>query len=268
MRLAAVADIHLKAADHEKNLRAFSAVNELADVLVIAGDFTDHGLPDEMRGVLSVLEHVHVPIIGVLGNHDHESDHQDELAGMLRVAGVKVLDGHCFEVGGVGFAGTKGFAGGFSPYELMPFGEGGIKNFVEIAEREAIKLDFGLEQLRTATKIAITHYAPIKETVVGEPEPIFPFLGSSRLQRALDKHKPLLALHGHAHHGSFSGETKSGVRVHNVALQILRAKGEEHPFAIFDLAAGSEMAPLHAPAQMAAKAARPERTEMNAATRS
>lgn len=233
MKIAAVADIHLKTADQEKNIRAFSAVNELADVLVVAGDFTDHGTVDEMRACLSVLEHVHIPIIGVLGNHDHESGHQDELAGMLRVAGVHLLDGHCFEVDGVGFAGTKGFAGGFAPYELMPFGEFGIKNFVEIAEHEAIKLDYGLAQLHTETKIAITHYAPIKETVVGEPEPIFPFLGSSRLQRALDTHKPALALHGHAHHGSFSGETKGGVRVCNVALHILRERGEGHPFTIF-----------------------------------
>ncbi len=235
MRLAAVADIHLKAEDHEKNVHAFSPVNELADALVIAGDFTNHGLPDEMRGVLAVLEHVHIPVIAVLGNHDHESGNQDELAGMLRVAGVHLLDGHCFEVDGIGFAGTKGFAGGFSPYELMPFGEGGIKTFVEIAEREAIKLDYALEQLKSKVKVAITHYAPIKDTIVGEPEPVFPFLGSSRLQRALDKHRPALALHGHAHHGCFFAETKAGVRVHNVALHILKERGEQHPFAMFSL---------------------------------
>jgi Icc-related predicted phosphoesterase len=238
MKLAAVADIHLKPEEQEKNIAAFSVVNELADVLVVAGDFTNHGLPDEMRGVLAVLEHVHIPIIGVLGNHDHESGNQDELAGMLRVGGVHLLDGHCFEVDGVGFAGTKGFAGGFSPYELMPFGEFGIKTFVEVAEREAIKLDYGLEQLKTPIKIAITHYAPIKDTVVGEPEPIFPFLGSSRLQRAIDKHKPALALHGHAHHGTFSGESKGGVRVCNVALNILKERGEQHPFALFEFPNG------------------------------
>src|ERR1700741_3915298 len=130
---------------------------------------------------------------------------------------------------GVGFAGTKGFCGGFAPYELMPFGEGGIKTFVEIAEREAIKLDYGLAQLHTPVKIAITHYAPIRETVVGEPEPIFPFLGSSRLQRALARHKPALALHGHAHKGTFSAQSRSGVRVCNVALHLLRERGEEHP---------------------------------------
>src|SRR5215472_9939813 len=216
MRLAAVADIHLRAEDYEKNVRRFSVANEVADVLVIAGDFTNHGMPDEMRACLAVLEHVHVPIVAVLGNHDHESGHQDELAGMLRLAGVHLLDGQCHEVDSIGFAGTKGFCGGFAPYELMPFGEAGIKTFVEIAEREAIKLDYGLAQLQTPIKVAITHYAPIKETVVGEPEPIFPFLGSSRLERALSRHKPALALHGHAHHGSFSGKSPSGVRVCNV----------------------------------------------------
>lgn len=234
MRLAAVADIHLKTEDHEKNLHAFLPVNDLADALVIAGDFTNHGLPEEMRTCLAVIEHIRIPIIGVLGNHDHENGHQDELGGMLRVSGVHLLDGHCFEVDGVGFAGTKGFAGGFAPHELMPFGEAGIKNFVEIAEREAIKLDYGLEQLKTPIKVAITHYAPIKDTVEGEPEPIFPFLGSSRLQRALDKHKPALALHGHAHRGAFEGKSRGGVKVCNVALAVLRRRGEPHPFTLFE----------------------------------
>lgn len=235
MRIAAVADIHLVAENRDRDIRQFCAVNDLADALVIAGDFTNHGLPQEMRGCLDVLEHIRIPVVAVLGNHDHESGHQDELAGMLRLAGVHLLDGHCFEVGGTGFAGTKGFCGGFAPYELMPFGEEGIKTFVEVAEREAIKLDYGLAQLHTEKRIAVTHYAPIQETIVGEPEPIFPFLGSSRLQRALDRHRPALALHGHAHHGAFAAETRSGVQVRNVALPILRQREEPHPFAIFTL---------------------------------
>ena len=235
MRLAAVADIHLVPDNHEHDVHRFSPVNDLADVLVIAGDFTNHGMPEEMRGVLAVLEHIRLPIIAVLGNHDHESGHQEELAGMLRVAGIHLLDGNCFEIEGIGFAGTKGFCGGFAPYELMPFGEQGIKTFVEIAEREAVKLDYGLAQTRAVHKVAVTHYSPIKETIVGEPEPIFPFLGSSRLARALETHRPVLALHGHAHKGTFSAETECGVRVCNVALPILRQRGEDHPFAIFRL---------------------------------
>ena len=233
MRIAAAADLHLKPENHEYDVRAFSEVNECADALVVAGDFTNHGTPEEMQVCLAVLEHIRIPIIAVLGNHDHESGHQDELAGMLRLAGVNLLDGHCFELNGIGFAGTKGFCGGFAPFELMPFGEGGIKTFVEIAEREAIKLDYGLAQLQSAVKIAITHYAPIRETVVGEPEPIFPFLGSSRLFRALERHQPALALHGHAHHGTFSAESRNGIRVCNVSLPILRQRGEPHPFALF-----------------------------------
>jgi Icc-related predicted phosphoesterase len=235
MKIAAVADVHFKAEELEESIRRFSAVNDLADVLVVAGDLTNHGLPGEMKTCLAVLERVRIPIVAVLGNHDHESGHQDELAGMTRVAGIHLLDGNCYEQDGVGFAGTKGFCGGFSPYQLMPFGEEGIKNFVEIAEREAIKLDYGLAQLHTRVKIAITHYSPVIETVIGEPEPLFPFLGSSRLERALDGHRPALALHGHAHHGSFFATTRSGVKVYNVALPILQQRREPYPFTFFEI---------------------------------
>lgn len=235
MKLAAVADVHFRLEDQKENIRQFAAVNEVADLLVLAGDLTNHGRVEEMEECLAVLANVAIPIVAVLGNHDHESAQQDKLAGMARVAGIHVLDGTCYEHDGVGFAGTKGFCGGFAPYELMPFGEGGIKNFVEIAEREAIKLDYGLAQLHTPRKVAITHYAPVLETVVGEPEPIFPFLGSSRLGRIINQHKPDLALHGHAHYGSFATESSSGVPIHNVALPILRRRQEAHPFVIFEI---------------------------------
>lgn len=235
MKLAAVADVHFRQEEQQENIRQFSVANELADLLVLAGDLTNHGRPEEMQTCLAVLEQVRIPMVAVLGNHDHESGHQETLAGMARMAGIHVLDGTCFEHDGVGFAGVKGFCGGFAPYELMPFGEGGIKTFVEIAEREAVKLDYGLAQLQAPVKIAITHYAPIRETVLGEPEPIFPFLGSSRLGRVLDRHKPALALHGHAHHGTFSAQAPSGVRICNVALPILRQKREPHPFVIFEV---------------------------------
>jgi Icc-related predicted phosphoesterase len=233
MRVAAVADVHFKREDQEENIRQFAAVNDLADVLVLAGDLTNHGRVEEMEACLAVLAHVNIPIIAVLGNHDHESNQQDTLAGMARVSGINVLDGTCYEQNGVGFAGTKGFCGGFAPYELMPFGEGGIKAFVEIAEREAIKLDYGLAQLHTPRKVAITHYAPVPETVIGEPEAVFPFLGSSRLGRVIEQHRPDLVLHGHAHHGAFAAASSSGVPVHNVALPILKKQQEIHPFVIF-----------------------------------
>lgn len=235
MRLAAVADVHFRREDEEENLRQFAEVNEAADLLVLAGDLTNHGLVEEMESCLMVLAQVTIPIVAVLGNHDHESGQQDTLAGMARVAGIHLLDGTCYEHDGVGFAGTKGFCGGFAPNELMPFGEMAIKNFVEIAEHEAVKLDYGLAQLETARKVAITHYAPVRETVVGEPEPIFPFLGSSRLGRVIERHRPALALHGHAHHGTFATEAASGTAVHNVALPILRRRNEQYPFVVFEI---------------------------------
>jgi Icc-related predicted phosphoesterase len=235
MKLAAVADVHFRPEDQEENIRQFAAVNEMAELLVLAGDLTNHGRVEEIEACLLVLAHVTIPMVAVLGNHDYESGHQDTLAGMARVAGIHVLDGTCYEHKDVGFAGTKGFCGGFAPYELMPFGEGSIKSFVEIAEREAIKLDYGLAQLRTPRKVAITHYAPVLETVVGEPEPIFPFLGSSRLGRVIEQHRPNLALHGHAHHGTFAAASAAGVPIHNVALPILRRRQEAHPFVVFEI---------------------------------
>ncbi len=164
--------------------------------------------------------------------------HQDELAGLLRVAGVHLLDGQCHEIDGVGFAGTKGFCGGFAPYELMPFGENGIKTFVEIAEREAIKLDYALAQLQTPIKLAITHYAPIKETVVERTRaPSFPFLGSSlvcRASRSTVTSRPW-RFTATPTRGTFAAESTTGTPIYNVALHLLRLRGEEHPFTIFKL---------------------------------
>lgn len=235
MRVAAVADIHLNAADRAADSRAFSAVNDRADALVIAGDLTNHGKPEEMRGVLDVLGDVTVPIIAVLGNHDYESGQEGELCEMVLDAGIHLLDGDCFELDGIGFAGVKGSSGGFTPHELMPFGERYIKDFVDVAIKEAASLDRAIARLKAPKCIAIMHYAPIKATVKGEPEPIFPFLGSSRLEVVLDRRRPRFALHGHAHHGSFSGETTGGVPVFNVALHILKQRQEPFPFAIFDV---------------------------------
>jgi Icc-related predicted phosphoesterase len=235
MRVAAVADIHLNVADRAENSRAFAAVNDRADVLVIAGDLTNHGKPEEMRGVLDVLSGVTIPIVAVLGNHDYESGQEGKVCEMILDAGIHLLDGGCFELDGIGFAGVKGSSGGFTPHELMPFGERYIKDFVDVAIKEAASLDRAIARLKAPKRIAITHYAPIKGTVAGEPEPIFPFLGSSRLEVVLDRRRPEFALHGHAHHGSFSGATTGGVPVFNVALHILKKRKEPFPFVVFDV---------------------------------
>jgi hypothetical protein len=235
MKVAAVADIHVQAAENDGGLAGFAAVNERADALVIAGDLTSHGRAEEMRSVLDLLAQVRIPVIAVLGNHDYESGCDRELRRIMLDAGIHLLDGNCFELDGVGFAGVKGASGGFTPYELMPFGERHIKDFAEVAIHEAAALERAMSRVKSSKCVAVTHYAPIKSTVTGEPEQIFPFLGSSRLEIALDRRRPDIALHGHAHYGSFSGKTTGGVPVFNVALHILRTRQEPYPFTIFDI---------------------------------
>jgi Icc-related predicted phosphoesterase len=235
MRIAAVADVHMGPSGCGLEKSDFAAVNSHADVLVIAGDLTNLGTVDEMKWCLEILSDVKIPIVTVLGNHDFESNKEVELAEMVRARGIHLLDGTCFELDGVGFAGTKGFGGGFGRYQLAEFGEDCIKSFVKQSEKEAEKLRHSLSQLTTKKRIVVTHYAPIRATVEGEPEPIYPFLGSSHLEMILDEVRPDLALHGHAHKGCFEGYTSAGVRVCNVALSILRSRGEADPFIVFDL---------------------------------
>lgn len=235
MKIAAVGDIHLgpQRCGFEKD--HISAVNSMAEVLVVAGDLTNYGTTEEIEWCLNTLSGVKIPIVAVLGNHDFESNQQEKLITILRTKGVHLLDGDCIEFGEVGFAGVKGFGGGFGRYQLAEFGEPCIKSFVTQSQNEAQKLRQALLQLTTPKKVAVLHYAPIRTTIEGEPAPIHPFLGSTDLEVVLDETLPDLAVHGHAHKGCFEGKTSKGVRVCNVALPILRANGEKHPFTLFDI---------------------------------
>ena len=235
MRLAAVADVHFRPEDQEQNIRAFSAVNEVADLLVLAGDLTNHGRLEEMEACLEVLSHVNLPMVAVLGNHDHESGQQDILAGRARVAGIHVLDGTCFEHDGVGFAGTKGFVGGFGRGVLTAFGEPEIKTFVRASIDEALKLERAMSQLRTQKRVIVLHYSPIAATIQGEAQEIFPFLGTSRLAEVVDRHGADLVVHGHAHNGCCDGKTPGGVPVHNVAITLLQRRNPSAVYRIFDV---------------------------------
>ncbi len=235
MKIAAVGDVHMASPNCGIEKSDFAAVNSQADVLVIAGDLTNHGTEKEMEWCLNVLSEVRIPIVVVFGNHDFESDMELELAQMIGARGIHLLDGTGFELDGVGFAGAKGFGGGFGRYQLAEFGEECIKSFVKQSEKEAEKLRNALVRLNTKKRIAVMHYAPIHETIEGEPEPIHPFLGSSHLEMILNETLPDLALHGHAHKGCFEGHTSRGVRVCNVALSILQRRGTRHPFVVFDL---------------------------------
>lgn len=223
MRIAAVGDIHYSKTSHGSLLPLFTHASQNADVLLLCGDLTDYGTPDEAHVLVRDLTaSVRIPIVAVLGNHDFESDKQDEVKEILAASGVKVLDGDSVEIDGVGFAGVKGFAGGFGRRALGAWGEQSIKQFVHEAVQESLKLEAALARLRTPQKVAVLHYSPIQATVVGEPPEIIPFLGSSRLEEPLIRYRVNVVFHGHAHRGTAQGMLKTDVPVYNVAMPLLQ----------------------------------------------
>src|SRR5579863_6274257 len=235
MRIAATADLHFSESRHSALHDQLSKVRDEADVLVLAGDLTNYGQPDEMEPLLNVVVRTRVPTIAVLGNHDYESGKQSELMRMMSSSGLKVLDGTAYERDGVGFAGTKGFVGGFGRGVLTAFGEPEIKQFVRASIDEALKLERAMSQLRSRKRVVVLHYAPVVGTVLGETPAIFPFLGTSRLAEVVDRHGAELVLHGHAHHGTLDGKTASGIPVHNVAITLLQAQQPSLAYRVFDI---------------------------------
>jgi Icc-related predicted phosphoesterase len=235
LRLAAVADLHCtrKAADKTKALLA--AMANGADILLLGGDLCDTGLPEEAEILAGEISNLKVPVVAVLGNHDYEAGKAPKIVEILSNAGVNVLDGKSCEIYGIGFAGAKGFAGGFGERALQPWGEPTIKAFVHEAVEEALKLESALAGLRTPNRVALLHYSPIVETVVGEPPEIFPFLGSSRLEDPLNRYPVAAIFHGHAHRGSPEGVTKAGIPVFNVAKSLLQNISDAPPFKIFEI---------------------------------
>jgi Icc-related predicted phosphoesterase len=238
VRIAAVGDIHLGRAAYGPPIQSlFGQVAERADVLALCGDLTDRGEPEEARQLARALASVGVPVVAVLGNHDHESGKVPEVSRILCEAGVQVLGGgDAYEVHGVGFAGVKGFAGGFGRRALGPWGEETIKLFVREAVEEALKLETSLSKLRTDRRVVLLHYSPIAGTVEGEPKEIYPYLGSSRLEEPLIRYPVDVVFHGHAHHGCLEGKTVAGVKVYNVSLALLQHSfPDQPPFRIVEL---------------------------------
>jgi Icc-related predicted phosphoesterase len=230
LRIAAVADIHVKKTGMGSMQPLFAQATEQADVILLCGDLTDYGAVEEAKILAKeITSSLRIPAIGVLGNHDYETGKQDEIVKILTDAGVTMLDGDVHEVHGVGFAGVKGFGGGFGRRELGAWGEEIIKRFVHETIQEALKLEAALVRLRTPQKIAVLHYAPIHATVDGEPPEIFPFLGSTRLEEPIDRYRVNTVFHGHAHRGSLEGKTKGGAMVYNVAMPLLAAKFPSQP---------------------------------------
>lgn len=225
LKIAAIGDLHFDERSRGALTELFERVNREADVLALVGDLTTHGRRDQMDTFLDEFRVVDVPTVAVLGNHDHEENTIEDICGILTDAGIIVLDGTAVEVEGVGFTGVKGFAGGFGRHALGPFGEKLMKDFVEAAVDESLKLERGLQELRTEHKVVLLHYAPIIDTLEGEPEQIYPFLGSSRLLSPIETLRPDVVFHGHAHHGSYRGQTPSGIPVFNVSMHVLEKEG-------------------------------------------
>jgi Icc-related predicted phosphoesterase len=237
LRIAAIGDLHVSKTSQGTFQPLFAQISTAADVLLLCGDFTDYGLPDEARVLARELgAAMKIPVIAVLGNHDYEGGKAVEIRQILADAGVTVLDGEATEVQGVGFAGVKGFAGGFGRGALGPWGEQAIKAFVQEAVDEALKLEAALARLRTQQRIALLHYSPIRATVEGEPPEIFAFLGSSRLEEPINRYRVSAVFHGHAHRGSLEGRTSTGVPVHNVAMPLLaRTNPNRPPFLVVEV---------------------------------
>jgi Icc-related predicted phosphoesterase len=235
VRIAAVADLHCKKTSQGALQTLAAQINDAADVLLLCGDLTDHGAPEEADVLARELGGVRIPMVGVLGNHDFHSGQAAEVERILEAANLKILDGDDCQVHGIGFAGVKGFCGGFGRHTLEGWGEDIIKRFVYEAVEEALKLEKALARLSTPQRIAVLHYAPIQATVEGEPAPIFPFLGSSRLEEPLNRYAVTATFHGHAHHGSPEGATMTGIPVYNVSLAVMRQVNADRPFRVLEL---------------------------------
>lgn len=239
VRIGAVADVHYRRDKQNRLKHFFEEAGKQIDILLLGGDLTDYGLPEEAEILVKDLAAIgNVPVVAVLGNHDFEGGKEHEVVEVFRAAGIRVLDGEGCEVKGVGIAGAKGFGGGFERGTLEPWGESMIKHFVQEAVDESLKLERALARLRSPRRIALLHYAPIRDTVVGEPEEIFPFLGSGRLAEPINRFGVAAVFHGHAHRGAPEGKTSAGIPVYNVAMPVLRhANPDELPLKIIELPA-------------------------------
>ena len=239
VRIAAVGDIHVRESDKGKWVDFFKEVSRQSDVLAICGDLTDTGDEAEAHVLAEELRSCSVPVVGVLGNHDFEKGRHKLIRQIIHNEHVHILDGEAVVISGVGFAGVKGFGGGFDNHMLSMFGEGAMKAFVQEAVDEALRLDRALARLdaeyKVEKKVVLLHYSPLKDTVVGDPEPIYPFLGSTRLAEPLNRRNVVAAFHGHAHVGALQGTTSSGVPVFNVSKPLLTRLGYEFPFYILEV---------------------------------
>ena len=223
MRVAAIGDLHVQESDEAPYRELFTEIAQHADVLLLCGDLTNFGKEREAEILADDIKSCPIPVLGVLGNHDYECGVHEDVARILHEAGMIVLDEQAHEIDGVGFAGVKGFMGGYGRGELAPFGEPIAKAFVDEVMKEARKLENALRTLRTERSVAVLHYSPVTDTLEGEPAEIFQYLGAQRLAEPIDRFDHVKAVvHGHAHHGTYEGRTPLGKPVYNVAQFVLK----------------------------------------------
>lgn len=236
LRIAALGDTHIRTDSKFVGFENFEALNQSADILLLCGDLTNIGSVDEGHNLAILLRKLNIPIAGVFGNHDYTNDQQDQVRTILKEEGGFIfLDETPYELGGVGFTGVKGFAGGFDNHMLSAFGEPILKQYVHESINEALQLESLLSQLQTEKKVVVLHYSPIKETCVGEPEEIYSFLGSSHLVEPINNFNVDIVFHGHAHYGTHQGKTLKNIPVYNVSLEVLKKENPENPIKIFEV---------------------------------
>ncbi|HEX4460248.1 MAG TPA: metallophosphoesterase [Polyangia bacterium] len=233
IRIAAVGDVHAGDAPSPEWVAGCARLAAESDVLLFAGDLTQHGALREAEALVAPLKGAGVPVVAILGNHDYNMDQHVAMRRMMEKAGICVLEGEAttLDIGGtrVGIAGTKGFGGGFSGASASAFGEDAMKAFVGVTRRSADLLGECLAKLSCDIRVALTHYSPARDTLAGEKLEIYPFLGSYLLGAVIDDNNVQLAIHGHAHKGSERGITPGGTPVRNVAMPVLNA-----PFSVYD----------------------------------
>jgi Icc-related predicted phosphoesterase len=231
LRIAAAADLHYARTSKGQLQALFTGASKAADVLLLCGDLTDYGHAEEAHVLAEdIRTHATIPVLAVLGNHDFETGHVDEVSRIIEDAGVKLLEGECTEIGGVGFAGVCGFGGGFGRCMLNAWGEPLIKDFAQEGVNHAMRLERALARLQTPKRIVMTHYAPVRGTVEGENPEVFAFLGTSRLEGPLNRFNVAAAFHGHAHKGCPESRSSADVPVYNVSLSVLKRTQPDQPW--------------------------------------
>lgn len=234
-KIAAIGDIHIDGSANTDFTKLFTEISAEADILVLAGDLTTRGLVEEAKMLAHQLASCTIPVVGVLGNHDYEGGKENEIVKILNNERITILEGQSKIIDDVGFAGIKGFAGGFDGFMLTPWGEKPIKDFVKVVVDEVLSLENEIARLTTEKKVVIMHYSPTRSTVEGEPLEIMPFLGSSRFAEPINRLGVTVVFHGHAHSGTHEGKTSENVPVYNVSYPLLQKRNPEKPYAIYEI---------------------------------